>query len=121
MLLLGEIDLSAGLPAGVCAVSMAWLLDDGFSPWIAHRPPASSSALAIGALTGLLVAKVGIPSFVVTLAFFLSWQGVVLHDRQRGRHDRGQQRLRSSRSPTRTSRRRLGWVLWAIVVVGYLA
>ena len=28
-------------------------------------------------LNGYLVAKVGIPSFVVTLALFLAWQGVV--------------------------------------------
>jgi D-xylose transport system permease protein len=31
---------------------------------------------AIGILNGYLVAKVGIPSFVVTLALFLAWQGV---------------------------------------------
>jgi D-xylose transport system permease protein len=33
---------------------------------------------AIGSITGFLVAKVGIPSFVVTLALFLVWGGVVL-------------------------------------------
>jgi D-xylose transport system permease protein len=33
---------------------------------------------AVGILTGFLVAKVGIPSFIVTLALFLAWQGVVL-------------------------------------------
>jgi len=33
---------------------------------------------AIGVLTGYLVARVGIPSFVVTLALFLTWQGVIL-------------------------------------------
>jgi D-xylose transport system permease protein len=32
---------------------------------------------AIGTLNGYLVAKVGIPSFVVTLALFLAWQGVL--------------------------------------------
>ena len=39
-------------------------------------PAAIVIGLAIGFLTGWLVAGVGIPSFVVTLAFFLSWQGV---------------------------------------------
>ena len=34
--------------------------------------------VAIGLLTGVLVARVGIPSFVVTLALFLGWQGVLL-------------------------------------------
>jgi D-xylose transport system permease protein len=33
---------------------------------------------AVGVYTGWLVAKVGIPSFIVTLALFLSWQGVLL-------------------------------------------
>lgn len=32
---------------------------------------------AIGVLNGFLVAVVGIPSFVVTLALFLAWQGVI--------------------------------------------
>jgi len=77
VLLLGEIDLSAGATAGVCAVSMAWMLDNGYSQWIAI-PGSVVIGLAIGVLTGWLVAKVGIPLFIVTLAFFLSWQGVVL-------------------------------------------
>jgi hypothetical protein len=63
VLLLGEIDLSAGATAGVCAVSMAWLLDNDYSPWIA-LPAGIVIGIAIGALTGWLVAKVGIPSFV---------------------------------------------------------
>lgn len=33
---------------------------------------------AIGCITGFLVSRVGIPSFVVTLALFLAWGGVVL-------------------------------------------
>ena len=33
---------------------------------------------AVGVVTGFLVAKVGIPSFIVTLALFLAWQGVLL-------------------------------------------
>jgi D-xylose transport system permease protein len=33
---------------------------------------------AIGCLTGFLVSKIGMPSFVVTLALFLVWQGVIL-------------------------------------------
>lgn len=33
---------------------------------------------AVGTLTGFLVARVRIPSFVITLALFLTWQGVIL-------------------------------------------
>ena len=34
--------------------------------------------VVIGVLTGFLVAKLGMPSFVVTLALFIAWQGVIL-------------------------------------------
>ena len=34
--------------------------------------------VVIGVFTGFLVAKVGMPSFVVTLALFISWQGMIL-------------------------------------------
>ena len=33
---------------------------------------------AIGCITGFLVSKIGMPSFVVTLALFITWQGVIL-------------------------------------------
>ena len=34
--------------------------------------------VVIGCITGFLVAKIGMPSFVVTLALFIAWQGVIL-------------------------------------------
>ena len=34
--------------------------------------------VVIGCLTGFLVARMGMPSFVVTLALFITWQGVIL-------------------------------------------
>ena len=37
-----------------------------------------ASASSIGCITGFLVAKIGMPSFVVTLALFIAWQGVIL-------------------------------------------
>ena len=36
------------------------------------------AGLAIGTLHGLIITKVGVPSFVVTLAGLLAWNGVVL-------------------------------------------
>ena len=38
----------------------------------------SAPALAIGTLHGLIITKIGVPSFVVTLAGLLAWNGVVL-------------------------------------------
>jgi D-xylose transport system permease protein len=127
VLLLGEIDLSAGTAGGVCATVMAIAATNkgnldhavkGGSYWaiiiviviglgIAARNklwPATGVILlglivalthvgghiwialylaiaagtAIGCITGFLVARVGIPSFIVTLAFFLAWQGVII-------------------------------------------
>ncbi len=49
----------------------------GANPWLAMLL-AVCVGTAIGVLTGYLVARVGIPSFVVTLALFLTWQGVIL-------------------------------------------
>lgn len=78
VLLLGEIDLSAGVTGGLCATIMAVMLASTGVPWWATILAALAAALVIGAFTGALVANIGIPSFVVTLALFLAWQGVTL-------------------------------------------
>jgi D-xylose transport system permease protein len=78
VLLLGEIDLSAGVVSGVCAAVMAKLLADAGSPWYVSVLAAIVTGVLIGLFTGSLVGLVGIPSFVVTLALFLGWQGFTL-------------------------------------------
>ncbi|GAB3202085.1 ABC transporter permease [Geodermatophilus arenarius] len=78
ILLLGEIDLSAGVVSGVCAAVMAKLLADAGSPWWVAVLAAIVTGVVIGLFTGSLVGMVGIPSFVVTLALFLGWQGFTL-------------------------------------------
>ena len=78
ILLLGEIDLSAGVVSGVCAAVMAKLLADAGSPWYVAVAAAILTGVLIGLFTGSLVGLVGIPSFVVTLALFLGWQGFTL-------------------------------------------
>ncbi len=78
VLLLGEIDLSAGVAGGASATIIALMLIDYDWTWWA----AVLAGLAVGAVIGLsigtLVAYLGIPSFVVTLAFFLALQAVPL-------------------------------------------
>jgi D-xylose transport system permease protein len=78
VLLLGEIDLSAGFASGVCGAVMAILLTNEGWPWYGAIPAALITGLVIGFVLGFLVAEVGIPSFVVTLAAFLGFQGVLL-------------------------------------------
>jgi len=79
VLLLGEIDLSIGYVSGMGGVIAAVLLEPG------KNVPTSVAILAalgvgatIGLIQGLFVAKLGVPSFVVTLAGLLGWNGVVL-------------------------------------------
>jgi D-xylose transport system permease protein len=81
VLLLGEIDLSIGYVSGVAGVTVAWLQEPGTS----HQLPgivAIIIAVAVGALIGVFqgsfVAFIGVPSFVVTLAGLLAWQGVII-------------------------------------------
>lgn len=77
VILLAEIDLSAGVAAGV-AMDIFYLATKAGVDWI----PALGMSLLFGAVLGytlgFFVAKVGVPSFVITLAFYLSLQGVAL-------------------------------------------
>jgi D-xylose transport system permease protein len=168
VLLLGEIDLSAGTAGGTCAAIAAvaassgklhgslpgllyWSLVVGMviaaalAVWLKARSAAVVIAIgwvlivtnltqhlflalvaavcigtAIGVLNGYLVAKVGIPSFVVTLALFLAWQGVL--------------QFALSGQPVQTSNYNLwfnlafgtlsplwSWVFTIVVVGGYVA
>jgi D-xylose transport system permease protein len=78
VLLLGEIDLSAGFAAGMGAAILAVTLTERGWAWPLSLLAALATGLAIGFAIALLVARLGIPSFVVTLAFFLALQGAML-------------------------------------------
>jgi len=79
-LLLGEIDLSIGFVSGVGGVMTALLLtpDGNQLPTVIVMVIVLAAGLAIGTLHGVIITKVGVPSFVVTLAGLLAWNGVVL-------------------------------------------
>ncbi|MBO0848661.1 MAG: ABC transporter permease, partial [Pseudonocardia sp.] len=64
----------AGAPALALAIALAGF---GPNPWL-EMVLAVCVGASIGLLTGFLVSRIGIPSFVVTLALFLAWQGVIL-------------------------------------------
>ena len=89
VLLLGEIDLSAGYAAGVCAAVMVRVMVGYNAPWVVSVGLALLTGMVIGVLIGLLRAKLRIPSFVVTLAFFLAFQGVVLYILNNGKGQQG--------------------------------
>ena len=79
-LLLGEIDLSIGFVSGVGGVLIAILLtpDGNEPPTVVAIAIVLAAGVGIGTLHGLIITKVGVPSFVVTLAGLLAWNGVVL-------------------------------------------
>lgn len=80
VLLIAEIDLSVAFVSAVGGVVMTLLLrpDDPGWPWWLAIGVALIVTTLIGLIQGLVVTKAGVPSFVVTLAGFLVWSGVVL-------------------------------------------
>jgi D-xylose transport system permease protein len=121
VLLLGEIDLSAGTTGGMCSAIMAVLtLRHGASWWL---------ALSVGLVAGLMIgfgmgwlrARLGIPSFVITLATFLAFQGVTLiliggQGSVTLQDNSPLIKLENSFVP-----QWLGWTLLALFIVGYAA
>jgi D-xylose transport system permease protein len=124
VLLLGEIDLSAGFAGAVCAAVMVRLMVGYDMPWVVSIGAALITGMVIGMLIGLLVAKVRIPSFVVTLAFFLAFQGVALYIVNNGPGAHGDVRItdnvvlafENSQMP-----KWAGWLLAVVIIVGYAA
>jgi D-xylose transport system permease protein len=124
VLLLGEIDLSAGFSGGVCAAVMVRLMVGYDLPWPVTIGAALITGMVIGLLIGFLRAKVRIPSFVVTLAFFLAFQGVALYIVNNGPGAHGDVRIiddfvlafEQDQMP-----KWAGWLLAIVIIVGYAA
>jgi D-xylose transport system permease protein len=118
-LLLGEIDLSAGVTSGLTsALLVVVIAHAGLNWWLASLVAILAGVL-IGLSIGLLVSKVGIPSFVVTLAAFLAFQGLQLMVIGQG----GLYRVSSSQLLTLENGNvppATGWVLAAIALLGTL-
>lgn len=77
VILLAEIDLSAGVTAGTGMAIFVKFNLDGY-PWQLTLAAAFVLAFATGGIIGFFVAKIGVPSFVVSLAFYLAYPGVML-------------------------------------------
>jgi D-xylose transport system permease protein len=79
ILLLGEVDLSAGSVSGLCGALLAVLsVRHGLSVGLSVVLAIAAGA-AVGLLHGLMVTRLGMPSFVVTLAGLIGWQGLQLY------------------------------------------
>ena len=119
VLLLGEIDLGAGYTGGVSAGVLGLTMTNHGWPVVPSLIAGLATGAVIGFFIGWLVAKLGIPSFVVTLATFLGLQGVLLTITGEGGaiayHNNFINKLNSGNIPVW-----LGWTLAALVVVGYV-
>jgi D-xylose transport system permease protein len=118
VLLLGEIDLSAGYTAGTSAAVMGIVVTNRGWPWWAGVIVCLVTGAFIGTCIGLLVARLGIPSFVVTLAAFLGLQGVLLLVIGEGGtisiRDKVLLAINNNDLPVW-----LGWVLFVVVIGAY--
>jgi D-xylose transport system permease protein len=79
-LLLGEIDLSVGFVGACGAVIAVQLVQPATTkwPWWAAILAGLAFCAAVGGIQGTIIARLGIPSFIVTLAGFLIFNGVML-------------------------------------------
>jgi D-xylose transport system permease protein len=78
VLLIGEIDLSVGAVSGFAAAVMAVVNVKHGWPAVPAVILGVATGAAIGLVQGLLFTKFTIPSFVITLAGSLVWQGALL-------------------------------------------
>ena len=120
VLLLGEIDLSAGYAAGVSGAVLVILITNHQVAWYIAFPISIAVGGLLGFILGSLVARVGIPSFVVTLAAFLAFQGLLLLLAGEGGTIRIEDKTilaveNSNLSPL------LSWVFFIVVAVAYVA
>jgi D-xylose transport system permease protein len=79
VLLLGEIDLSIGYVAAIGGIVAAELVQSSPNwPWWAAIAVALLVCAAIGGIQGIIITRLRLPSFVVTLAGYLIWFGVMI-------------------------------------------
>ncbi|MGH3444173.1 MAG: sugar ABC transporter permease, partial [Nocardioidaceae bacterium] len=78
VLLLGEIDLSAGYVGAIGGFFAVWLGQAHGWPWGPAFIVGLGVPALIGAVLGLIIVRLRVPSFVVTLAGLLGFQGVLL-------------------------------------------
>jgi len=79
VLLLGQIDLSVGSVSGMAAAVMAVLMVNEGTSTLVGLLGGALTGVAVGLLYGLLFTRIGVPSFVFSLAGLLGFQGVLLY------------------------------------------
>jgi D-xylose transport system permease protein len=119
VLLIGEIDLSVAFVSGVAGVVVAETqLPNGANlPWFVCVFLAILAATLIGAFQGSVVALVGVPSFVVTLAGYEIWQGVILKTIHQGVIVIQDNKINDFSNYFFSTT--AGWIMATVITVGY--
>ena len=73
VILVGQIDISVGSQCAVSSIAVAWLAKIGV-PMLLLLPCALVIGASLGAVNGLLVGRLGLPSIIVTLAMLVAWR-----------------------------------------------
>jgi rhamnose transport system permease protein len=76
VILVGEIDISVGSQFAVCSVAAGLLARTGM-PILLLLPSVLAIGLALGAVNGLLVGRLRLPSIIVTLAMMVTWRNAL--------------------------------------------
>ena len=119
VLLLGEIDLSAGYASGVCGAVLVLLVTNHGWSWYSALGASVAVGAILGTLIGTLVSRLGIPSFVVTLAAFLAFQGVLLLlAGEGGTIPIADKTILAVENSNLTPNQ--GWILWAVTSALYV-
>ncbi len=119
VLLLGEIDLSAGYASGVCGAVLVLLVTNHGWSWYTALGASIAVGALLGVLIGTLVSRLGIPSFVVTLAAFLAFQGVLLLlAGEGGTIPIADKTILAVENSNLTPMQ--GWILWAVTSAFYV-
>jgi D-xylose transport system permease protein len=120
VLLLGEIDLSSGSVSGMTSAMLAVMTVRHDVPPALGLVAAIVLGAAVGALHGLIFARIGVPSFVVTLGGLLGWQGLQLWLlKPQGTINFPYDGLVAKIAHTNLDRV-AGWLVAAVVVVAYV-
>jgi D-xylose transport system permease protein len=120
VLLLGEIDLAAGYASGVCGAVLVLLVTNHGWSWYTALAASIAVGALLGTMIGTLVSRLGIPSFVVTLAAFLAFQGILLLlAGEGGTIPIADETILAVENSNMTPAQ--GWILWAVSSALYVA
>jgi ribose transport system permease protein len=76
LLIVGELDLSVGSVAGLCAVVAAWLMKEAGWPVVPALAVGLLTGAGVGLVNGVLAVRAGIPAFIVTLGMMYIVRGL---------------------------------------------